>query len=193
MSKDDLSRRQFFRFLPDRLKEAAKNSERLAHEKKRKVTVITRPPGAIVPEDMFSAICQQCQQCANACPDEVILFLSVAFGQDEGTPHIDLTNDYCRWCEDTPCISACESGALSKMLHEPIAPIAKVKLDFDKCLVSQGTICDACRNVCPLGIDAIKFNRMAPSLDESACVGCGKCIYHCVAEPVAFSIIKSKD
>jgi ferredoxin-type protein NapG len=88
-----------------------------------------------------------------------------------------------------PCINACPSGALHREPDLPVAPIAKVSLDLNKCLNSHGTLCDTCAYRCPGEVRAIRMVYHRPVLDEERCTGCGMCIYHCDAEPSAFELV----
>jgi len=188
-NKDDISRRQFFRFLPDRIKEAAQQANKPKGTARASALNMVRPPGALPDYTEFIDACQKCQKCAEACPYDVIDFLGVRAGAGEGTPFINVMVNPCRWCSDFPCIAACESGALSIVKDHAVKPIAKLSLNSEKCLVTSGTICDVCYMQCPPAAKAITTQRLKPSLNHDQCVGCGLCLYHCPAEPTAFSLV----
>jgi len=148
-----------------------------------------RPPGALSNDDAFPATCERCHACATACPHNVIQQFGPASGRLEGTPFIDPAASPCRWCEDMPCIEVCPSGALARDAELPVAPIAKVSLDLDRCLNSLGILCDTCSFRCPTHIKAIRMENRMPVLDTETCTGCGMCIYHCEADPSAFDLV----
>lgn len=72
-------------------------------------TVKMRPPGAL-PEAEFQQRCTGCDECMKACPFNVIMI------EDQKLRHpvIYPEKDPCVHCEDTPCITACPTGALNK-------------------------------------------------------------------------------
>lgn len=148
-----------------------------------------RPPGALADEDAFLAACERCHACADSCPYGVVKPFGPAFGPLEGTPFIDPAVVPCRWCEDMPCIAACPSGALCFDPSGEVPPLGKVSLALDKCLNTQGTLCDTCSFRCPSHIKAIRMEGRRPVLDEARCTGCGMCIFHCEAEPSAFEFV----
>ena len=77
-----------------------------------------RPPYAI--EEMkFLLACTRCDKCITACPYNVIFRLSTKQGmQTAGTPAMDLLNKGCHLCDDWPCVTACDSGALCLPITE---------------------------------------------------------------------------
>lgn len=156
---------------------------------------IIRPPGALSPDSDFLAACERCHACADACPhDGVIQTFGPSHGANEGSPFLTPREAPCRWCFDTPCISACPSDALQipksdSQDPEPLAPIAAAVLDLDTCLNSQGTICDTCALMCPPHVKAIKMINRQPQLDAELCTGCGMCAYYCESEPGSITIV----
>lgn len=140
-----------------------------------------RPPGA-VKEETFLQNCERCHACADACPYEVIHVFGPASGPLEGTPQLTPDTDPCRWCPTMPCIEACPSGALSKSKSTTVAPIAKVHLNLDECLTSEGVLCDTCSVFCPAEIKAIRMVNRSPVIDSERCVGCGMCAFYCESD-----------
>ncbi len=182
------SRRQLFRFRLGDLSREIGKSLRDPDGEEEAVPFI-RPPGALPEEEAFLATCERCHACAEACPYEVIRNFGPAFGLLEGTPFLDPATTPCHWCEDMPCIKACPSGALHQDEETPVPPIGKVTLHLDKCLNTQGILCDTCSFRCPSHIKAIRMVNRTPVLDQERCTGCGLCIVHCEAEPSAFSLL----
>jgi len=178
------NRRQLFRLkVNDLHRELGKVLAPAPNEEEPEEVLFPRPPGAIEDEQEFLKTCERCHACADVCPYEAISAYGPTMGKREGTPFINPAEAPCHWCVDMPCVEACPSGAL----QEPVKPIARITLDFDRCLVSQNTLCDTCSYRCPTHIHAIKMINRRPVLDEEKCTGCGMCVYHCEAEPTAFS------
>ena len=148
-----------------------------------------RPPGALADEEVFLATCQRCGKCAEACPYGVIELLGPAAGRAEGTPVLEPAENPCRWCDSMDCVNACPSGALSLESDGNARPIGKATLHLDRCLTSQGILCDECAAVCPASVRAIRMVGRQPQLDEEVCVGCGLCAHYCASEPVAIDIV----
>lgn len=65
-----------------------------------------RPPGAL-PEPAFKQSCTGCDACMIACPVNVIMIEN----QESRLPII-YAESPCINCPDTPCITACKTGAL---------------------------------------------------------------------------------
>ncbi len=181
------SRRQLFRLrLSDVTREVGKSAAQNGAEDEEEPFL--RPPGALEDEDAFLETCERCQACAEACPFGVIHHFGPVAGQLEKTPFVDPASVPCRWCEDMPCVRACPSGALKLDEGEEVAPIAKVLLQPDKCLTTQGILCDTCSWRCPAGVKAIRMVARKPVLEVDRCTGCGMCVVFCEAEPSAFKL-----
>lgn len=183
------NRRQLFKIrLGDLSREAGKAMSSTGSEEEQEQP-FARPPGALESEDDFLNTCERCGACAAACPHQIVRKFGPTFGPLEDTPFLEPESAPCHWCEDMPCIEACPSGALRR--DDPVPPIAKVSLDRDQCLNSIGTLCDTCSYRCPSHIRAIRMARRFPVVDLERCTGCGMCVYHCEAEPTAFTIVNS--
>jgi ferredoxin-type protein NapG len=182
------NRRQLFRF---RLGDLSREIGRTLRdpEQDEEAVPFVRPPGALPEEEAFLSSCERCHACAEACPYTVIRQFGPAFGPMEGTPFLDPATTPCHWCEDMPCIKACPSGALHQKEDIPVPPIAKVALNLNQCLNTQGILCDTCSFRCPSHIKAIRMVQRMPVLDEERCTGCGLCITHCEADSSAFSLV----
>lgn len=144
-----------------------------------------RPPGAL-PEPQFVAVCTQCTACQEACPYDSIRRLGPEFGVIAGTPVIIPNESPCYLCEDMPCITSCEPGAL--------LPVAKAEVNMGlavlnepACYLVQGQPCDYCVARCPVH-GAIRYvdNRL-PVIDDKICTGCGVCAYICPAEALSIT------
>lgn len=135
-----------------------------------------RPPGA-VEESQFLAGCTRCSDCADACPHDAIVKVSERLGAAAGTPVIDADTQACWMCEDFPCITACDPGVLTGNLTKTIGT---AKITEHLCLAHHSTICTVCSERCPID-DAIHVSDGKPTINESACTGCGVCRYVCPA------------
>ncbi len=149
---------------------------------------VYRPPGAGRDEAAFLQSCQRCGACVAACPYDVIKTFGPASGILEGTPYLVPETDPCRWCPEMPCIESCPSGSLAHGESGGVPPVAKVRLDLDACLTSEGILCDTCSHFCPESIGAIRMVRRVPVLDTDRCVGCGMCVHYCESEKQPFSL-----
>ena len=150
-----------------------------------------RPPGA-APEEEFLELCCGVGACAEVCPADAIRL--VAGEDDSGTRHpvIIPQEAACIVCEDLACMKACPSGALTLVPREEIR-IGFAQVNPDRCLAWSGTDpgCDYCVDRCPLGNQAIRFERAGPvrgPLVEEGCVGCGVCEYFCPTQPSAIRV-----
>jgi ferredoxin-type protein NapG len=180
MTKIKFGRRDFFSRSFNSVKRVSLEAIDVGLKLKFKRKII-RPPGAIR-EDRFLMTCSRCDLCMDACPYNAIHKIeSVSAGVLMNTPFIDPLFEACRFCEDMPCIKACEDEAL--ILIDEIAPIGLAVVHKEHCLVYQGQRCDYCFNSCPNGLKAIsKSEDGTPSIDAETCVGCGKCAYICVSQ-----------
>ncbi|RME92462.1 MAG: hypothetical protein D6767_03165 [Candidatus Hydrogenedentota bacterium] len=185
----EYSRKQFFKvFAREMLRsfsgEVEKDTSLQEEPEETKIKVI-RPPGAAETSTLIT-LCATCQkECVHACPEKAISLLNEEFGLEEGTPFLSPAQKPCRWCKDFPCVEACPTDAL---LFHRIQPIAKAEIDLELCATSQGILCDYCAHLCPSHIRAIKMVNRKPVLEESLCVGCGMCAYHCDQFPSPIAI-----
>ena len=160
-----------------------------------------RPPGAHA-EKRFQAACLRCGQCVRACPYNILHLAELGEEVPTGTPFFIARQDFCRMCEDIPCIKACPSGALDKSLptiYEARMGLA-VLVDHENCLNHLGLRCDVCYRACPLIDEAITLDMLVnrrsgvhtlfiPVVHSKKCTGCGKCEYSCVLENAAIKVL----
>ncbi|MEH6811238.1 MAG: 4Fe-4S binding protein [Motiliproteus sp.] len=190
-----MDRREFFKLGLNNVAKATLNeAERRA---KKKAQRFIRPPFAIDELDFLLA-CTRCNACIEACPHQVIFPLSVKLGvQEAATPALDLLNKGCHLCQDWPCVTACEPGALLRPLEaseeeeEPIpaavSPLAKASIDPGRCLPYSGPECGACQGSCPVP-NALTWDGEKPRIDESVCLGCALCREACILASKAVTI-----
>ncbi len=176
-TKEQLTRRQFFK---RGLGEAAESVKDLAKETFERIVpgIHLRPPGA-KPEPEFVTTCARCGNCASKCQYGVIETLPASEGISTGTPVMIFTKEYCRMCTDLPCVSGCESGALS--IESEIC-IGLAVVDKSRCWSATGQVCDYCEQECNKSKKAIQIAKDGvPTVDQAKCNGCGRCEYICPA------------
>lgn len=137
---------------------------------------VIRPPGAI-DETGFLDACTRCAECITACPHDAIRLAPARFRAAQGTPIIDPAIQPCLMCDDTPCVTACPTGALLPTLPRTIANATILTWT---CIAYQGGTCSVCVEQCPVP-GAITLNQGRPEIDASVCTGCGVCHYVCPA------------
>ncbi|WP_082025196.1 ferredoxin-type protein NapF [Ruegeria sp. ANG-R] len=135
-----------------------------------------RPPGA--DEAAFLDLCTQCDECREACPEDIIKF------DAQGWPVVKLDEGPCTFCGD--CARVCPTGALDPEQVEDWPWRATIATS---CLSMNGISCRVCQDVCDHS--AIRFRlqpggRAEPSLDADSCTGCGACANACPAGSVSF-------
>jgi ferredoxin-type protein NapG len=143
---------------------------------------VTRPPGAVT-EDQFLELCTGCGDCITACPHDVIYKTGVQTANGEASPVLFITVSACHLCEDTPCIAACETGALVPT-DRVLIRLSEATVVPDNCWSANGhdPECNFCADACPLNEIAISHESgSAPNIHEDGCTGCGLCFHACPA------------
>lgn len=147
-----------------------------------------RPPGAQV-EPVFLSLCTRCDACTAACPHEAI---SVHYGA--GFPHdgmpvlVNLRDNPCLLCEDTPCIQACPTQALVSTEKIEDIRIGVAVIDRLSCTAFRGSGCTTCYTVCPIKDQAIQLIEGLPFIQPEACTGCGLCEHACPEDEAAVAV-----
>ena len=184
-----MERREFFR---RGLQKAASHSAS-AISRAQKTLRWVRPPHAL-PEMHFLVTCTRCGDCVSACPHQVIFKLPEKTDRlAAGTPALDLLKRGCHLCPDTPCVTACEPGALIIPDGENPPPykLAIVTIDEEVCLPYSGPECGACSGSCPVP-DALQWlSGGRPVIDAEKCVGCALCREACIVTPNAVKVAPS--
>ena len=170
---------------------------RLVGGRSQALKTTIRPPGARSEID-FLTRCSRCYLCVESCPNNILRTNAVNLKQDSRRPEFfafqlptvdfSLGKGYCEK-DCVQCSTVCPSGALIKLLpdEKARAPIARVQFTFDRCLLYYQHECSICRRECPY--DAINFvwseeeYEKLPVIDESKCVGCGRCVVFCPGQP----------
>lgn len=140
---------------------------------------IVRPPGAQV-EVEFLASCTRCTKCADACPEQCILFFGPEAGVLQGTPYIQPDVRGCTLCLD--CGPACPTESLAVLEQKEQVSMGRAVVDERLCVSYNGTgVCGACHTICPLRNRAIiQDYRNRPIVDVEHCTGCGLCEDVCI-------------
>jgi len=138
-----------------------------------------RPPGA-ANEITFHDTCTQCEECANACPEDIIV------KDDKGYPVLDFSQRACTFCN--ACIDICPNEALSSDREW----LWRSTLD-QKCLSLNAVQCRSCEDFCDERAISFKLKtggRVQPKIDQELCVGCGGCIAACPVGAISLQQIK---
>ncbi|MBU1107415.1 MAG: 4Fe-4S binding protein [Candidatus Riflebacteria bacterium] len=145
---------------------------------------LIRPPGAIA-EQEFLEKCQRCGACIKACQFHALRPVMQSNEFDLGTPALRVSESYCRFCSDLPCVNACPSGALSLKNKAALQKIAVANIVKASCLRSRGESCLTCLEKCANIAAAVIHPEPAkpPRIDARKCSGCGACAVFCPAYP----------
>lgn len=180
-----MKRRQFLQFAgASALLFSLYETFSMTFEKKR----LVRPPGSIV-EDSFLEVCLRCGACARKCPTGAIVLATLNDGFVEiGTPKIDALRGACeriqgRCDQFALCEQSCPTGAIQRIEKEDIKS-GSVISDRDECIAWRGGSCLVCSEVCPVQ-GAISLDEARPVFIPAVCVGCGRCVNACPAQPKA--------
>ena len=186
-----MNRREFFK---TGFQKVSKTLVEAADEHvKQKALHWIRPPYALN-ELEFLLACTRCDKCIEACPHDVIFPLPARRGaRVTGTPAMNLLNKGCHLCEDWPCVTACEPGALKRPEADavteqiPLPQIALAAVNTQTCLPYHGPECGACASSCPVP-NTLLWKEEKPYINTSTCTGCGLCREACIVEPKAINI-----
>lgn len=133
----------------------------------------------------FSAHCTACGLCVSACPNQVLRPSNGLLTLMQ--PEMSFERGYCpENC--TRCSEVCPTGAIEKITAEERldTQIGHAVWIKENCVViSDGVACGNCAKHCPT--NAILMvetpEGTVPAVDETLCIGCGKCEYVCPARP----------
>lgn len=162
-----------------------------------------RPPGAVA-EQRFLAACVRCGLCVQACPWDVLRLAGEGEAVAAGTPYFHAREAACVMCQDLPCQSVCPTGALGPgAMRIEQARIGLATLSRPQGCYSfiGAAACNSCARACPLGDRAITMRqgatrlggRFTPTVDATACTGCGLCEQACIAEQPAITVTAIRD
>ena len=148
-----------------------------------------RPPYAIA-EPLFLDACTRCNDCQDACPEGSIYKHFAPSDNTNLTPVMEPNSIPCAMCEDTPCVTACEEGALVK--NEEGIKVGLARIYIDNCATWTGVDpeCNSCLDLCPLPEKALHLDKEGRMrVRNSICDGCGHCVSHCPEGPMAIEIV----
>jgi len=126
----------------------------------------------------FHSVCTRCDDCQNACPEQII-------GKDDnGYPQINFKKGECLFCGN--CTRACSHDLFETDLS--LSPWDYVATINTQCLAKNNIACQSCQDSCEQ--PAIKFQfalskSPQPVIDLAACNGCGACVAICPTFAVA--------
>lgn len=139
------------------------------------VRTVPRPPGAI-DEALFLEVCQSCDMCEKACPQQVI-------ERPEGFPQLNLEYNDCSQCGE--CQKACPTQALSSAITD-----IGVRPEFStRCANRLSGYCELCAEPCPHQAIEIRTNQM-PVVNDALCDGCGQCRTSCYSGAITMAFPK---
>lgn len=154
------------------------------HRPERRTPLV--PPGAKGAK-WLAQHCTACQLCISNCPNGVL-----SPSTDLATfmqPVMDFSQGYCR-PECTNCSDLCPAGAILPIdvATKSSTKIGAAEVDYKICISNYGQQCGRCASGCPTGaIEMVSGNdgNRRPAVNESLCIGCGACEYHCPVGTVA--------
>ena len=144
-----------------------------------------RPPGALR-EPEFLDRCTRCGDCVQACAYGAVGTLPASSGVLANTPAMLPAEVACHLCPDTPCITACEPGALVPTPVEEIL-LGMALIQTDRCFAFKGPECGACASACPPR--AMVLDGTRPRVRGDLCTGCGLCVEACPVWGKAIEIV----
>ena len=133
-----------------------------------------RPPGALT-EAFFFDVCERCDDCVVACPEQIIK------PGDGGFPELDFTLTGCTRCQK--CIEACKPGALGGEIPESLGAWTV----NDACLPKNKVTCQSCKDACDALAISFPYTSSNPTplIDLNSCTGCGECVSVCPVDAIA--------
>ena len=132
-----------------------------------------RPPWTL-PFDAFVEQCSRCDNCIEACPENIIL------KGDGNYPEIDFSRGECTFCEK--CANSCQDAAFfTEQRSAKTAQALQVNV-LDSCLSLNRITCRSCGDHCEAR--AIRFQIQVggiarPIIEQAQCTACGACVYVC--------------
>ncbi|MCK5903196.1 MAG: ferredoxin-type protein NapF [Cocleimonas sp.] len=132
--------------------------------------------------DSFIEHCTRCDDCAEACPENIII------KGDGGYPEVDFSRGECTFCKQ--CVEGCTADAFStknNTINSAWALQAKV---LSTCLSINKVTCRSCGDHCDAG--AIRFQLKVggvaiPIIENEHCTGCGACVYVCPSKSITLT------
>ena len=144
--------------------------------------IALRPPGALL-ESEFLSLCERCDDCSKACPQQIIV------RGDGGFPVLDFSRAGCTRCGE--CIQACQVDALSADVK---ASLGEWVVN-ESCLPSQKITCQSCKDACDLQAISFPYTSSSPMpvIDVNNCTGCGECVAVCPVNAIAIKPVANPE
>lgn len=148
----------------------------------------------------FSDHCTACQLCVAECPNGVLRPSKSL--KTLMQPEMSFERGYCR-PECTQCSEVCPTGAIKR-----VTPVEKSAIHIgiavyvpQNCVVStDGVSCGHCASHCPTGAIVlvpkspdVAASLRIPSVNETACIGCGACENLCPARPYSAIYVEGRE
>ena len=143
----------------------------------------------------FSAHCTACQLCVSACPGHVLRpshdLLTLM------QPEMGFERGYCQ--EDcVRCSEVCPAGAIERITADErqATQIGHAVWIKENCVVLTDHVsCGNCAKHCPVhAIMMVETEEgTVPAVDETRCIGCGKCEYVCPARPFSAIYVEGNE
>lgn len=169
----------------------------LAYIEKKRVprrAVPVKPAGSVSLRH-FSDHCTACQLCVSACPSQVLRPSGNVLTLMQ--PEMGFEHGYCgEHC--TRCSEVCPTGAIQPVKAEErelIQPGKAVWIRRNCVVLTDHVSCGNCAKHCP--VHAIQMvdtpDGQVPAVDETRCIGCGKCEYLCPARPFSAIYVEGNE
>lgn len=135
-----------------------------------------------ISEQHFTDHCSRCNDCINACPQNIIVKGSGGF------PEINFALGECTFCQD--CVVSCNVPLFTDIATTTPWPYKAVI--NDKCLAQNNVHCQSCQDSCEPY--AIKFaprlgGVSQPKIELLDCTGCGGCVSICPTNAISINLI----
>lgn len=146
-----------------------------------------RPPWSQA-EQLFTELCERCDECIRACPPKVI---NRGAG---GFPEMDFSRSGCDFCQ--ACARRCATGAIQLSPENEFLPWQATAFVSEQCFAGRGVVCRSCGEVCEMR--AIRFKQAIGGvtlieLNSSNCNGCGECVSICPANAIQVKPVQIKN
>lgn len=126
-------------------------------------------------DSAFTANCNRCGDCLQACPEQIII------KADGGFPQVDFGAGACTFCH--ACVEVCQQPVFR---HDGAPWQASAQIS-DACLTRQQVYCQNCKDACDARAIRFQFGLHGisqPRIDTDACTGCGACVAPCPTQAI---------
>ncbi|WP_237444138.1 ferredoxin-type protein NapF [Sinobacterium norvegicum] len=142
----------------------------------------------LISQSAFDANCTRCGDCLTACPEDIIV------KDDNGFPTINFSQSGCDFCGD--CAASCKQDIFLAAESRTTAMAWQQDAHINEnCLAYQNVMCMSCLDSCDAS--AISFNYQhkiaRPSINISACTGCGFCQSSCPTHAISITPIAAEN